>query len=181
MTRLLILYGSEASGKLTIARQVAARTNLSLFHNHVSIDVGRVLFEYGQEQYNDLVWNVRLAVFEAAVKNDMPGLIFTWAYSHPDFQPFLDSIFEAIAPYDVEVNFVFVKCSQAELERRVTNEDRRKAQKTHTIEVLHKQQEAKNQVEIPNTNSLIIDSTDLPPEHAARMIIDEYRLDQAGT
>ena len=92
MTRLLIIYGLEAIGKLTIAKEVAALTVLKLFHNHISIEVGRVLFEYGDQEYNDLIWKVRLAVFEAAGKNQLPGVVFTWAYCHPDFRPQLDLI-----------------------------------------------------------------------------------------
>ena len=179
--KLLILYGSEASGKLTIARELTALTNLRLFHNHISIGVGKVLFEYGEALFSELVWKVRLAVFESAAKNNLPGVVFTWAYSHPDFQPLLDAIVATVAPYEVEVIFVFVKCSQSELERRVINEDRKSAGKAHTVEALHRQQSAKNHVEIPNTNSLVVDSTNLPPEEAARMIINKLGLEGVGT
>ena len=181
MTKLLILYGAEASGKLTIAREIASLTNLKLFHNHVSIDVGRVLFDYGDERFNDLVWKVRLAVLESAAKNNLPGVIFTWAYSHPEFQPLLDNLLATVSPYGVEVLYVYVKCSQNELERRVTNDDRKEAGKAHTVEILHKQQRAKNHVVIPNTDSFIVDSTDLPPHEVARMIVSEFRLCEVGT
>ncbi len=175
MSKLLILYGAEASGKLTIARELTSLSALKLFHNHVSIEVGRVLFEYGEAAYNQLVWKVRLAVFEAAALNDLI-VVFTWAYSHPDFRPQLDAILATVAPYDVEVLFVHVTCAQDELERRVTADDRREAGKAHTVEALHRQQRAKNHAVIPNTNSFVIDSTALPPREAAEMIVRQFDL-----
>lgn len=101
---LVIIYGSEATGKFTIAGEVEKKTNLKLFHNHVSIDVRKVLFEYGEEAFQELVWQVRLLVFESAAKHKLPGLVFTWAYSHPDLQPLLDRLLSTLAPYDVEVH-----------------------------------------------------------------------------
>ena len=181
MTKLLILYGSEASGKLTIARELAALTNLKLFHNHISVDVGKALYEYGEEPYNELIWKVRLAVFKSAAKNKLPGVIFTWAYSHPDFQPLLDALLDTVEPYNVEVLYTFISCSQSELERRVVNEDRKKVGKIHEVNTLHRQQIAKNHVEIPNTNSLLVDSTNMSAKESARMIIHHFGLDQVGT
>lgn len=178
--QLVILYGAEATGKLTIASQIAEKTKLKLFHNHTSIDVGKVLFEYGDAAYNELVWKVRLLVFEAAAKNDSPGLIFTWAYSHPDFQPQLDRILSTVRPYHVDVHYVYVWCSQACLEERVLHSDRKAAGKLHTIEGLHRQQKNKNHAVIPNTNSLVIDNTDLVPSVVADQIIDEFSLPSAS-
>ena len=105
--QLVIIYGAEATGKLTIARQVTQKTELKLFHNHISVDVGKVLFEYGDSAYDELVWKVRLLVLEAAAKNNSPGLVFTWAYSHPDFQPLLDRIIATMKPYQVDVHYVY--------------------------------------------------------------------------
>ena len=176
--KLIILYGSEASGKLTRAKALVSRTILKLFHNHISIDVGRVLFDYGQEAFIELVWKVRLLVFESAAKNVVPGIVFTWAYSHPDFQPLLDRLLATVAPYNTQVHYVFVQCSQADLEQRVTNDDRARAGKAHTIEQLHQQQQIKNHVEIPGMDSLHIDSSKLTAEEAAHRVIREFKLER---
>lgn len=175
--KLIIIYGAEASGKLTIAKKLAEKTNLKLFHNHVSIDVGKVLFNYGEDAYNELVWKVRLLVFESAAKNNVRGIIFTWAYSHPDFQPLLNRLLESMKPYNVDVQYVFVSCSQEMLEQRVTSSGRSEAGKINTIEKLREQQKIKNHAEIPNTASLLLDNTDMPPDEAADMIIRELKLE----
>ncbi len=176
MTRLLIIYGSEASGKLTIAKEVAKLTDLKLFHNHISIDVGKVLYEYGEQRFSDLVWQVRLAVFKSAARENLPGIVFTWAYSHPDMYPLLDQLLKAIQTYEVEVHYVHISCSQDALEQRVVSEDRKAADKACTIEALHRIQRVKNHQPIPDSNSFLVDSTDLPATDAARMIIDKFGL-----
>ena len=71
------------------------------------------------------------------------------------FQPLLDRLLATIEPFGVDVNYVFVKCSQAELESRVTHPDRARAGKAHTLEQLYRQQAAKNHIEIPGTHSLV--------------------------
>ncbi len=37
--KLILIYGPEASGKLTVAGELAAITGNRVFHNHVSIEV----------------------------------------------------------------------------------------------------------------------------------------------
>ncbi len=78
---LIIIYGSQGVGKLTIARQFAEKSGYRLFHNHVSVDVARTLFDFGDEGFNEVVWAVRTLVFEQAAKHNMPGLIFTWLFT----------------------------------------------------------------------------------------------------
>lgn len=174
--KLVIIYGQEATGKLTIAKSLERTTRFKLFHNHVSIDVANTLFKYGEPEYDDLVLRVRLLVIEAAAKNDIAGLIFTWAYTHPECFSQLQAILGTVAPYNSEVHFVHVHCAQAELESRVQSRDRTLLGKIDSVAGLHRQQKRKNCIEIPNSNSLVLDNTHLPPEAAARMIIEEFDL-----
>ena len=45
--KLVILYGAPASGKLTIATELGKRTGFKVFHNHLSIDCVRPVFDFG--------------------------------------------------------------------------------------------------------------------------------------
>src|ERR1700751_4193719 len=47
--RLLFLYGPAASGKLTIARELATLTGFALFHNHLVVDAVAAAFPFGSE------------------------------------------------------------------------------------------------------------------------------------
>jgi predicted kinase len=46
MTKLLLLYGRPAVGKLTVAREVAALTGGRLFHNHLTVNLALSVFEF---------------------------------------------------------------------------------------------------------------------------------------
>lgn len=174
--KLVVLYGSEGVGKLTVGRCLAAQTGLRLFHNHLSVDVAKVLYDYGDPRYEEVLWGVRLMVMKSAAVHDVPGLIFTWAYSHPDFQPLLDRVDETLAPFDAEILMVHLKTSQDELERRVVSEERRQAGKICTVAHLRQQQTRKNHVEIPGRTALVVDNTSMTPERAASVIAEALEL-----
>jgi shikimate kinase len=58
--KLIIIYGPEATGKLTIAKELAKATGFRLFHNHVSVDVAKTFFDFGMAEFGELVWDVRI-------------------------------------------------------------------------------------------------------------------------
>ena len=175
--KLVIIYGPEATGKLTIAKVLAQQTGFRLFHNHVSVDVARVLFDFGEDAFSQLIWDVRLLVFEHAARANVSGLIFTWAYSHPDFLPYLERIKSALAKYPVEICYVFVSCSVEELKRRVLQADRGTVGKINSIEALERQLDRKHHQVIPGTHSLIIDNTNLLPAEVAQKIVVHYHFE----
>jgi shikimate kinase len=174
--KLVIIYGPEASGKLTIARALAQKTGFRLFHNHVSVDVAKVLFDFGEEAFSQLIWDVRLLVFEHAARAKVPGLIFTWAYSHPDFLPYLERIRTVMANYQAEICYVFLSCSIEELKRRVLQPDRNTIGKINSIEALEKQWGKKNYQVIPGTDTLVIDNTLMPPAEVVQQIMTHYQF-----
>src|SRR5207249_6103945 len=49
--RLVFIYGPPASGKLTVATELAKLTGFKLFHNHVSIQFVQSIFEFGTKTF----------------------------------------------------------------------------------------------------------------------------------
>ena len=45
--RLIFIYGLPAVGKLTVAKELAAKTGYKLFHNHLVVDLLISTFELG--------------------------------------------------------------------------------------------------------------------------------------
>lgn len=45
--KLVILFGPQAVGKMTVGQCLEAKTDLKLFHNHMSIDFVSPFFDYG--------------------------------------------------------------------------------------------------------------------------------------
>ena len=78
--RLVFIHGPAASGKLTVARELAARTGLSLFHNHLVVDALLAVFPFGSPAFVDLRERIWLDVFAAAAAEDR-SMIFTF---HPE-------------------------------------------------------------------------------------------------
>ncbi|KAA3655119.1 MAG: hypothetical protein DWQ04_33675 [Chloroflexi bacterium] len=174
--KLIIIYGPEATGKLTIAKKLSKATGFRLFHNHVSVDVAKTFFDFGMAEFGELVWDVRILALEHAARGNIPGVIFTWAYSHPDFQPYLNRLRELCAKHNIEISYVHVSCSINELKKRVLQSDRKAVGKINTVEALERQLEHKNHQVIPDTDSLIIDNTALSPQDAAKHILEHLKI-----
>jgi hypothetical protein len=174
--KLIIIYGPEATGKLTVAKKLAAETGFRLFHNHISVDVARTLFDFDTKEFSDLIWDVRLLVFEHAAKANFPGLIFTWAYSHPDFLPYLNRIKTVVTRYRGTIHYVFVSCSVEEAERRVVQKDRSTVGKITSVESLQRQFQKKHYCVIPDTDTLAIDNTNLAPDEVVNRILTHFAL-----
>jgi SpoVK/Ycf46/Vps4 family AAA+-type ATPase len=60
------LYGAPGVGKLTTARALAEQTGFKLFHNHLTFDLVRSLFDFPSAPFGTLAERIRLSAFEAA-------------------------------------------------------------------------------------------------------------------
>jgi hypothetical protein len=68
--QLIFIYGQVASGKLTIARELASRTGLALFHNHLVVDAVGAVFSFGTEAFSRLREQFWMTVFDGAAKQN---------------------------------------------------------------------------------------------------------------
>lgn len=73
---LIYLYGPPAAGKLTIANELAEVTGFRVFHNHLTVNAVRPVFDFGTPAFTRLVHRLRLDVFENAIGEGI-SLIFT--------------------------------------------------------------------------------------------------------
>ena len=172
--KVIFLYGPPASGKLTIAKKLAEKTGISLFHNHLTFDLAEVLYEPFTQPFYDYCADLRLDVFGDA-KLAHQDLIFTLFYIPPDDDNFVNQIIH-IAGED-NVKFVKIEASSDTLLDRVENKDRAKYSKINSKGVLARYLKENNWSEsIEKTDSLIISTDNLTPDEAAQKIIEEYDL-----
>ena len=75
--KLIFIYGLPATGKLTVAMELAAMTGFRLFHNHLVVDLLLSVFDFGSPPFVELREDIWLSVFDQACRNQVPGLIFT--------------------------------------------------------------------------------------------------------
>jgi hypothetical protein len=175
--KLLFLYGPPATGKLTVAEEVAALTGFKLFHNHLTIDLYKSLFEFGTDDFRRMLVETRLYVFEEATKQQIPGVIFTFTFRQGVHEPFINRVVEVVEKYDGEVFFVQLYSQPEELERRVLAASRKKFRKLWSIEGLREMMSQQDLfMLIPGQKSLSIDNTHLSPQEVAQQIIEHYGL-----
>src|ERR1700677_4641170 len=95
--KLIFLYGLPATGKLTVARELAAMTGYKLFHNHLAVDLLLSVFDFGSAPFIELREQIWLSVFEHACRGGLPGLIFTFAPEPTARADFIDRVLSTIA------------------------------------------------------------------------------------
>lgn len=80
---LLVVVGPPAVGKFAVGQEIARRTGMRLFHNHLAIEPVAPLFEFGSAPFVRLVDGFRRAIFEEVAASELPGLVFTyfWAFN----------------------------------------------------------------------------------------------------
>lgn len=119
--KIAFIYGAPASGKLTIARELARLSGWALFHNHLIVDAIASVFEFGAPNFVELREKFWLDVFQAAKDSDK-DLIFTFA-PEPSVRP--DFMANYLSEFGAQTYFVKLNTSVETLLARVANSDRR--------------------------------------------------------
>lgn len=106
--KLLILFGPPAVGKMTVGKEIAARTGLKLFHNHMTIELVIQFFDFGTVPFQRLVDTYRRLMMEEVAQSDLPGLIFTfvWALDHKTDDDFVEQMADIFREQGGEVYYV---------------------------------------------------------------------------
>jgi predicted kinase len=73
---LVYLYGPPAVGKLTVATELERLTGFRLFHNHVTVNAIRSVFDFASDPFTEVLHRTRLDVFETATRHGV-DVIFT--------------------------------------------------------------------------------------------------------
>jgi hypothetical protein len=135
--RVVFIYGPPASGKLTIARELAKRTGMALFHNHLIVDAVGAVFPFGSETFVLLREQFWLAVFAEAAREGR-SLIFTFA-PEPTVAPgFAERVRGLVRSAGGEVMFVELTVPQEEQERRLAAPDRAAFGKLQSLDLLRR-------------------------------------------
>jgi len=113
---LLFIVGPPAVGKMTVGEQIAARTGLRLFHNHLAIEPVLRFFPFGSPPFGRLVDRFRRDLVEEVAASDLPGLIFTyvWAFDLPEDQRAIDQFAEPFRRRGGRVLFLELEAAQEE-------------------------------------------------------------------
>jgi hypothetical protein len=122
--KLVVLHGPPAVGKLTVARELSARTGWRLFHNHLTVDLVLSVYDFGTPGFVALREEIWLAVIRRALADRLPGLIFTFNPENSVPQRFIDDLFAEVAAAGGEMIPIELSASEAEIERRLSDAPR---------------------------------------------------------
>ena len=174
--KLVILYGAPASGKLTIATELGKRTGFKVFHNHLSIDCVRPVFDFGTPPFLRLIETIRFATISEAAREDV-DLIHTFVYAFGEDDKHFAKLIASAEDNGGEVHLVLLRCDPDVLRARIGDESRVKIGKlTDPGSIDGSLSRYDLRSTYPGRDSLVIDTTDLDPADAVSRIIDHFRL-----
>ena len=178
--KLLFLYGPPATGKLTVARDLAEQTGFKLFDNHVSINAVLPFFAFGTPSFNKIVGTFRKQVVEEAARTGL-DLIFTLVYAKTVDGEHVAELTRLVEDNGGEVLFVRLWCSEEELKQRIQAPARAPQHKLTSANALEDLLENYDLFsDVPGRESLVIDNTRLAPEAVAEQVIQHFGLSKKG-
>jgi hypothetical protein len=176
--RLIVIYGAPATGKYTVGLELSRLTGIPLLHNHLSIDLVRPFVEFGTDEFWRANGRIRKSIITAAIRSGS-DLIKTFVYGKGDDDPYFEKIIAAAEDNGGEVNLVLLLCEKEERRRRIGNESRVRLRKLTDPASVDSSRFVMDQP-YERRSTLVIDTTEVPPEEAARKIIDHYDLPKKG-
>ncbi|MFN8495781.1 MAG: hypothetical protein U0350_49775 [Caldilineaceae bacterium] len=174
--KLLYLHGPPAAGKYSIAQALEAKAGARIFHNHLTIDVAKAIFDFGSPEFWNLVDALRLQCITAAARQAEGLLTYTSCYDHPADLAFFEKLEHAVLVNRSVLLPVYLQCDVAELEKRVANDVRVQMGKIHSVEGLHKALNQWNCIAVPRAECLTIATAGKTPVECADEIIAFHRL-----
>lgn len=166
---LVFIFGPPASGKLTVANELAKLTGYKVFHNHLAVDLASAVFEFGSPQFVRIREYTWMEVFREAARADR-SLIFTFTPEVTVRPSFLSQSASFLEKLDSRLSWVELTCPEEELFRRMDSGDRARWGKLRSVDE-YRSLKAAGAFDYPMPlRDLSIDTAVTPPEESARQI-----------
>jgi hypothetical protein len=185
--KLVIIFGPQAVGKMTVGHELEKVSDLKLFHNHMTIELVQPFFNYGTAEGKRLVKLFRNEIFKAVADSNQEGLIFTmiWSFNEQGDWDYIKEISDIFSNKGGEICFVEleadvgVRVERNKTEHRLAHKPTKRDIEWSEGELLNsldKHRLNSNEGEIDNLNYIRINNTDLSPEEVAKMIKERFSL-----
>ena len=80
MPKFVLIIGPQAVGKMTVGQELAKLTGYKLFHNHMTIEMVRLIFDYDKKAFSKMNSIIRYQVLKEFAKSNEKGIIFTGCF-----------------------------------------------------------------------------------------------------
>jgi hypothetical protein len=171
------MYGLPATGKLTVARELAKLVDYKLFHNHLVVDLLLSTFEFGSAPFVELREQIWLSVFDQACRSQLKGLIFTFNPETTVRAEFVQKTLEVVGEGGGQVDFVELVCPLDELRCRIDSSSRLQYRKLTSL-ALFERLEASGEFDTSHmpAPALTVDTSRRSPQEAAAAIRTALQL-----
>lgn len=170
--KLLIIHGPPASGKLTLAKALAARLNYGILHNHLTVDLALQVYpEFGGADFFEFIDGIRTACIQKACDNQLDGLILTLCYDKILDRACVKKWVAIVETSGGEVMPIYLKASLSALKIRAANSSRIGTNKINTTTQLESTLAQYNFGAIEYPPAYAIDTDTLDPQESANAII----------
>lgn len=184
--RLLMLFGPQAVGKMTVGQELEKITPLRLFHNHMTIEP--VLRIFGEFRSSTIL-KMRELIFEEFLQTDRYGLIFTfqWCFDVEDDWKYAQHVAGMFRASGAEVDWVELTAPlDVRLERNGTENRLKEKPSKRNLEMseffLRHAEEKYRDTSLPGEitfpNYLRIDNSDRSAAEVAKMIAEHFGYPQ---
>jgi len=185
--KLIVIFGPQAVGKMTVGHELEKITSLKLFHNHMPIELVAPFFSYSTETGKSLVKLIREEIFKAVSSSDLQGLMFTylWYFDDKKDWDYLESLVNIFKDKGAEIYYVELEADTEERIRRNKTEHRLEHKPTK-MDIEWSENDLKKSTlnhrlnseegEIKEKNYIRINNTNIEPNVVAEMIKDKFKL-----
>ena len=176
--QVIFIYGPAAAGKHTIGSALSEQLGLPLFHNHLTVDLAKSLFDFGTAGFRNLRADVWRAAFREAAKEEV-SFIFTF---HPEAtveSSLVSELSSTIEEAGGVVFYVKLECSHATILSRIPLKSRKQFGKL-TDPDLYQQIHAEGGFEFEGMPKpdLRIDTESIGPLEAAKLITEALKREK---
>jgi len=175
-TQVIFLFGRPGVGKLTVGELLSVETGYRLLHNHAVVDLVTSLFSFGSPPFVALRERLWLVTIDACLAARPSGVIMTFAPESTVTDQFIPALRKRVIERGAEIRFIELRCSDEELETRITDDSRERFGKLRDVYKFRKLDKAGafERPQMPEAE-LVVDTTNSKPLESARAIAKHLR------
>jgi shikimate kinase len=180
---VIFIYGSQAVGKLTVAKILSKKLRYKLAHNHHINDFVAEVFDRNSYASHAMKDKLRYILLENMVQAGI-NFVTTHCYSH-DFvsrtglsdPKYVQTLEKKLVKLGAKFFPVHLKASNEELLRRVSMNSRKEFKKLTDKKIMRELISKHDWQSSPKfKNNFVIDNTNISPKKVSDMIIKHFKL-----
>ena len=185
--KFVLIVGPPAVGKMTVGQELAKLSGLSLFHNHMSLELANQFFDFGTAPFRRVDRQIRFTIFQEVAQSDLEGLIFTlvWAFDDKEDEEYVDEIIQIFRKQNAQICIVElfadleVRLKRNKHENRLANKPSKRDLEMSEKNLLYSESHYRmisKEHEFSDKEIFKINNTHLTPKEVALIILNEFKL-----